>query len=62
VVVTERPYGSKALIDACKPHRYLDQFPKRTLLRRPVYERVAQRWNELGLDGAPPTLTDFHGE
>jgi 4-hydroxy-3-polyprenylbenzoate decarboxylase len=62
VVVAERPYGSKALIDACKPHRYLDQFPKRTLLRRPVYEQVAQRWGELGLEGAPPTLTDFHGE
>jgi UbiD family decarboxylase len=62
VVVTERPYGSKALIDACKPHRYLHQFPKRTLLRRPVYEQVARRWGELGLDGAPPTLSDFHGD
>jgi len=62
VVVAERPYGSKALIDACKPHRYLDQFPRRTLLRRPVYERVAQRWRELGLDGAPPTLSDFHDD
>ncbi len=60
VVVAERPYGSKALIDACKPHRHLDQFPRRTLLRRPVYERVARRWGELGLDGAPPTLGDFH--
>src|ERR1051325_4950830 len=60
VVVAERPYGSKALIDACKPHRYLDQFPRRTLLRRPVYEQVARRWTELGLDGAPPTLAEFH--
>jgi len=60
VVVAERPYGSKALIDACKPHRYLDQFPRRTLLRRPVYEQVARRWSELGLDGAPPVLADFH--
>jgi UbiD family decarboxylase len=62
VVVAERPYGSKALIDACKPHRYLDQFPKRTLLRRPVYEQVARRWHELGLDGSPPNLSDFHDE
>jgi 4-hydroxy-3-polyprenylbenzoate decarboxylase len=62
VVVAERPYGSKALIDACKPHRHLDQFPRRTLLRRPVYERVARRWRELGLDGTPPTLTDFHAD
>jgi 4-hydroxy-3-polyprenylbenzoate decarboxylase len=60
VVVAERPYGSKALIDACKPHRHLDQFPRRTLLRRPVYDQVARRWAELGFDGAPPTLTDFH--
>ncbi len=61
VVVAERPYGSKALIDACKPHRYLDEFPKRTLLRRSVYEQVTRRWHELGLDGAPPILSDFHG-
>jgi UbiD family decarboxylase len=60
VVVAERPYGSKALIDACKPHRHLDAFPKRTLLRKSMYEQVARRWHELGLDGAPPTLSEFH--
>jgi len=62
VVVAERPYGSKALIDACKPHRYLDEFPKRTLLRQPIYEQVARRWQELGLDGRPPVLSEFHAE
>ena len=62
VVVAERPYGSKALIDACKPHRYLNEFPRRTLLRKPVYEQVARRWQELGLDGVPPLLSDFHHE
>lgn len=62
VVVEERPYGSKALIDACKPHRHLRQFSTPTRLRREVYERVARRWKELGLDGAPPTLTAFHGD
>jgi 4-hydroxy-3-polyprenylbenzoate decarboxylase len=62
VVVAERPYGSKALIDACKPHRYLNEFPARTLLRRPVYQQVVRRWQELGLDGAPPHLSDFHDE
>jgi len=62
VVVAERPYGSKALIDACKPHRYLSEFPKRTLLRRSVYDRVARRWRELGMEGKPPTLTEFHEE
>lgn len=57
-----RPYGSKALIDACKPHRYLKDFPKTTLLRRDIYERVAKRWNELGLPGSAPTMTTFEGE
>ena len=57
-----RPYGSKALIDACKPHRYLKQFPQPTLLRRAVYERVAARWAELGFSGPPPRLTSFYRE
>jgi UbiD family decarboxylase len=57
-----RPYGSKALIDACKPHRHLKQFPQSTLLRRDVYERVTARWAELGFSGPPPRLTSFHGE
>ena len=54
-----RPYGSKALIDACKPHRYLKDFPKSTMLDRKVYERVASRWQEFGLDGAPPVMSAF---
>jgi len=62
VVVAERPYGSKALIDACKPHRHLSEFPPCTLLRRSVYESVTRRWQEFGLDGRPPTLSVFHGE
>lgn len=57
-----RPYGSKALINACKPHRYLKQFPQPTLLRRAVYERVAARWAELGFSGPPPRLTSFYRE
>lgn len=52
----KRPYGSKALIDACKPHRFLKEFPARTMLRRSVYERVAKRWQELGFEGAPPSF------
>jgi UbiD family decarboxylase len=55
-----RPYGSKVLINACKPHRYLKQFPPSTLLRREVYERVAARWAELGFSQAPPKLNVFH--
>ena len=50
----ERPYGSKALINACMEHRYLKQFSRRTRLRRSVYESVAARWRQLGFDGAPP--------
>jgi 4-hydroxy-3-polyprenylbenzoate decarboxylase len=57
-----RPYGSKALIDACKPHRYLKDFPKSTLLRHDVYERVAKRWAELGLPGAAPKINAFEDE
>jgi UbiD family decarboxylase len=56
----DRPYGSKALINACKPHRHLKQFPASTLLRREVYERVAARWSELGFAEPPPKLTVFH--
>jgi UbiD family decarboxylase len=54
-----RPYGSKALIDACKPHRYLKDFPRSTLLRRDVYERVARRWHELGFTGPAPAFPAF---
>jgi len=52
----ERPYGSKALINACMEHRYLKQFSKRTKVRRSVYEQVAGRWSRLGLPGQPPRL------
>src|SRR5262245_25658474 len=55
-----RPYGSKVLVNACKPHRYLKQFPPSTLSRREVYERVAARWRELGFAEPPPKLNVFH--
>jgi UbiD family decarboxylase len=55
-----RPYGSKLLIDACKPHRHLKQFPQSTLLRRATYDRVVARWAELELAGPPPKLNVFH--
>jgi len=58
--IERRPYGSKALIDACKPHRHLKSFPATTLLRRKVYERVAARWSELGFSNPPPRITTFH--
>ncbi len=58
----ERPYGSKALINACKEHRYLPVFSKRTTLRREMYEQVAQRWKELGLRGTIPSVRAFEEE
>jgi 4-hydroxy-3-polyprenylbenzoate decarboxylase len=62
VVPEARPYGSKVLIDACKPHRHLKEFPQSTLLRKSVHDRVAARWNELGFNGSPRRMTAFHPE
>ena len=45
-----------ALINACKPHKHLASFPERTIVRRSVRDRVAERWDELGLDGTPPDI------
>jgi hypothetical protein len=55
----ERPYGSKALINACKEHRYLPVFSKRTSLRRELYDQVAGRWKSLGLPGEAPGVRAF---
>jgi UbiD family decarboxylase len=57
-----RPYGSKVLIDACKPHKHLKQFPPSTLIRRSVHDRIVQRWSELGFTNQPPSITAFHSE
>jgi UbiD family decarboxylase len=58
----ERPYGSKALINACKEHRYLPVFSKRTALRKEIYDQVAAKWNKLGLPGEVPTVRAFEEE
>jgi UbiD family decarboxylase len=58
----KRPYGSKALINACKEHRHLPVFSKRTTLRKKVYDQVAARWTELGLPGQVPTVRAFEAE
>lgn len=58
----KRPYGSKALINACKEHRYLPVFSKRTALRKEVYDRVASMWKKLGLPGETPTVRAFDQE
>ena len=54
VISKDRPYGSKALIDACIPHQYYEDFPVRTKIRDTIYERVVSRWKELNLPGKPP--------
>jgi len=58
----KRPYGSKALINACKEHRHLPVFSKRTTLRRAVYDKVATRWKELGLPGDIPAVRAYEEE
>ncbi len=58
----KRPYGSKALINACKEHRYLPVFSKRTALRKEIYDQVAGKWNKLGLPGEAPGVRAFEQE
>jgi UbiD family decarboxylase len=57
-----RSYGSKVLINACKPHRHIEHFPRATLLRRGTYEHVLSRWSELGFSDPPPVPVTFHPE
>lgn len=54
-----RPYGSKALINACTDHRHLHTLARRTALRREVYDQVASRWQQLGLPGSVPAVRAF---
>lgn len=54
-----RPWGSKAFINACKQHRHMDRFAPRSKISRQAYEQVVARWQELGLEGAAPQITDF---
>ena len=58
----KRPYGSKALINACKEHRYLPVFSKRTMLRKEIYDKIAGRWQKLGLPGQIPAVRAFEQE
>ncbi|HLY64989.1 MAG TPA: hypothetical protein VKU60_05595, partial [Chloroflexota bacterium] len=58
----ERPWGSKALINACREHRYLHVFSKRTAIRKELYDQISHDWKSLGLDGEPPRILAFHQE
>ena len=55
----ERPFGSKALIRACKNFKYLKTFSKRSYLRESVYRKVKERWGKLGFKTPPPELSIF---
>ena len=54
-----RPWGSKALINACMDYKYIKTFSPRTKLDKATYEQVVARWQELGLSGKPPEITVF---
>ncbi len=54
-----RPWGSKALINACMDYKHIKSFSPRTKLDRKTYERVVSRWAELGLPGKPPEIRVF---
>jgi 3-polyprenyl-4-hydroxybenzoate decarboxylase len=57
-----RPWGSKALINACMEYKFIKSFSKRTKLSKDAYEKVVGRWQELGLSGAPPVVSIFEDE
>jgi len=57
-----RPWGSKALINACMDYKFIKTFSKRTKLSRAAYDNVVQRWHELGLSGTPPAISIFEDE
>ena len=54
-----KPFGSKVLVNACTPYKFLGKPPIRTHLRKEVYERVSSRWAELGMRTRVPDITTF---
>lgn len=55
----ERPFGSKALINACKEYKYLRTFAARTFLTEFMYNRVKEKWSSFGFDFEIPDLFNF---
>lgn len=60
VAPDSRPHGSKVLVNACTPYRYIKQAPKRTRIRPSIYSKIAQRWSQLGLEGEAPALSSSY--
>ncbi len=56
----DRPWGSKALVNACMEHRYKAVFSKRTTVDKQMYEKLAAEWKQLGFKSAAPTLRALH--
>ena len=54
-----KPFGSKVLVNACTPYKYLGKPPIRTALRRSVYDQVKGRWSELGMRSRAPDLKSY---
>ena len=55
----ERPYGSKTLITACKEHKYLKTFSKRTRLTKDTYNKFAANRSEYAMPFEIPTIDIF---
>jgi len=47
------------MMNACKDHRHLSTFSRRTMLRKRVYDSVAARWTELVLPGHAPAVLAY---
>jgi 4-hydroxy-3-polyprenylbenzoate decarboxylase len=54
-----RPWGSKALINACMEYKFIKTFSKRTKLSKAAYENVVKRWQEYGFTGKAPEVSIF---
>jgi 4-hydroxy-3-polyprenylbenzoate decarboxylase len=54
-----RPWGSKCLINACMEYRYIKEYAKRLRLDKPVYEKVAARWRQMGFKTPVPKVELF---
>ena len=54
-----RPFGSKAIIYACKDFKNYKVFSLRTCLTKPMYDNIAARWKELGFPGKAPAVRAF---
>src|SRR3982075_1119812 len=54
-----RPWGSKALINACMDYKHIKSFSPRTKLDKKTYENVVSRWTELGFEGTAPLISVF---